>query len=291
MLNQNGGSRTDTVIKLALVFIISLLSFSIGTFVGQQFSDQQHRTAAIENVGNSARATASISPDSLEVKPEDALTDADIASITEEFANAETDDLDEIVEAADVKEDIESVETANANVEEINLDKNTASVSSEEIAKPASMEPNKQEKTVDTTNVVPTSQVPASLPSKTEMPKNDMVAKTAVEFAKGNTPEVKEKPKKIRVPTSLPAKMAKTTVGKYTVQLASYQLEVDAKKHAGKLVNQGYSAFYVDAKIKGKTWYRVNVGLFANRQKAKVFRKQLMKEANLKSALIQKVVR
>ena len=41
-------SGTDTVVKIILVFFISLLSFSIGTFVGKKFSDNQHKMISME---------------------------------------------------------------------------------------------------------------------------------------------------------------------------------------------------------------------------------------------------
>jgi septal ring-binding cell division protein DamX len=41
-------SGTDTVVKIVLVFFISLLSFSIGTFVGKKFSDNQHKMVSME---------------------------------------------------------------------------------------------------------------------------------------------------------------------------------------------------------------------------------------------------
>jgi len=41
-------SGTDTVVKVVLIFFISLLSFSIGTFVGKKFSDNQHKMATLE---------------------------------------------------------------------------------------------------------------------------------------------------------------------------------------------------------------------------------------------------
>ncbi len=41
-------SGADTVVKVVLVFFISLLSFSIGTFVGKKFSDNQHKMANLE---------------------------------------------------------------------------------------------------------------------------------------------------------------------------------------------------------------------------------------------------
>ena len=48
MAVERYGSKTDVVVKLILVFFISLLSFSIGTFVGKKFSDNQHKIAQLE---------------------------------------------------------------------------------------------------------------------------------------------------------------------------------------------------------------------------------------------------
>jgi cell division septation protein DedD len=45
-------SGTDTVVKVVLIFFISLLSFSIGTFVGKKFSDNQHKMAILEPHSN-----------------------------------------------------------------------------------------------------------------------------------------------------------------------------------------------------------------------------------------------
>ena len=44
--------KTDKMLKLALVFFISLLSFSIGTFVGKKYSDNQHKLAELEPTKN-----------------------------------------------------------------------------------------------------------------------------------------------------------------------------------------------------------------------------------------------
>jgi cell division septation protein DedD len=286
MLNQKGASRMDTVVKLALVFIISLLSFSIGTFVGKQFSDQQHKTAMIEKEGQE-RSTASIPTNSLDVAPENALTDADIASITEEFAHAEKDDIDELlaesntnkVDAEVVEEDAET--TAKTETTESSIEDMVAEVEKE--AKPV------EEKKTE----VVKKEMPNALPEKTAKAqvKADTTAKTAEKIAKNETPEVKDRKVASRIPNSLPSTVAASTVGKYTVQVAAYQKEDEAKKHADKLTNQGYSAFYLDANVKGNTWYRVNVGLIASKPKANVFRKQLMKEANLKSALVKRIVK
>lgn len=292
MLNQKGASRTDTIVKLALVFVISLLSFSIGTFVGKQFSDQQHKTAMIERDGGQTRSTASIPSDSLEVQPDKALTDADIASITEEFAHAEKDEIDELLaEKTPGDNDVQIVEETTAETEatdkEQSIEDMVAEVNDEKVVEVKAEAPAKTVQAVK-------AEMPKALPTKkmVDTPsKKDIVAKTAEKVAQNTKPVVKDKKKASRIPTSLPSKIAASTVGKYTIQIAAYQKEKEAKSHAKRLTNQGYSAFYVDAKVKGNTWYRVNVGLFANKTKARVFRKQIMKEASLKSALVKKVIK
>src|SRR5271163_27811 len=82
MLNQIGGSRTDTLIKLVLVFFLSLLSFSVGTFVGKQFSDSQHRVAELE--GDSDRVVASV-PNDLKAKPDQVISEEEISKLSDEF--------------------------------------------------------------------------------------------------------------------------------------------------------------------------------------------------------------
>lgn len=296
MLNQKGASRTDTIVKLALVFIISLLSFSIGTFVGKQFSDQQHKTAMIERDGGQSRSTASIPTNSLEVQPENALTDADIASITEEFAHAEKDEIDELLaDKATTNSNVEVVEEVTeektetpAKNKDQSIEDMVAEVNEEKKAEEPMAVEKKDMPTVAKQETMK-KEMPTALPKKDA--KNDVVSDTATKVAMNKKPVVKDKKEVSRIPTSLPSKIAASTVGKYTIQIAAYQKEAEAKAHSNRLTNQGYSAFYLSAKVKGNTWYRVNVGLFANRSKAKVFRKQLMKEASLKSALIKKVVR
>lgn len=93
VFNQQGGSKTDTIVKLVLVFFISLLSFSVGTFVGKQFSDSQHRLASLENEYNKdfsqGRSTASIPGDSMGVEPNEILSSDDVAKLAEEFVQVE----------------------------------------------------------------------------------------------------------------------------------------------------------------------------------------------------------
>ena len=75
------------------------------------------------------------------------------------------------------------------------------------------------------------------------------------------------------------------------MQVASYSSEKEATGYKNKLVKHGYSAFYVTAKIKGRSWYRVSVGLFDNRKSAGYFRKELLKEKFVKAAIVQKIIK
>ncbi len=104
----------------------------------------------------------------------------------------------------------------------------------------------------------------------------------------GKSPtEVKiEKPKA----ENLPKEIASTTTGKYTVQIASFAKEDEAVKRSEELKAQGYSAFYISAQVGGKTWYRVSVGLFQSPSSAAEFKTELMKKANIQSAIVQKIV-
>lgn len=100
MMNQTGGSRTDTLIKLVLVFFLSLLSFSIGTFVGKQFSDSQHKIAELEGGGAaSERVTASIPETTTE--PNQAISEDEIAKLSEEFVKKEKEELNKNETAPD----------------------------------------------------------------------------------------------------------------------------------------------------------------------------------------------
>lgn len=93
--------KTDNLIKLALVFFVSLLSFSIGTYVGKKYSDNQHKLALLEPKKElPAPKTDEFASDATELSKthgltEDsaigqqkpvALTDSEVAKIAEEFA-------------------------------------------------------------------------------------------------------------------------------------------------------------------------------------------------------------
>ena len=93
-----------------------------------------------------------------------------------------------------------------------------------------------------------------------------------------------------RKPTSALPGQANSSVGKYTVQVASYSTEDEAKSNAAQLKNKGWQAFYIPASVGGKTWYRVSVGLFNSHISAQAFRKDFLKDSGMKTAIVQKII-
>ena len=69
---------------------------------------------------------------------------------------------------------------------------------------------------------------------------------------------------------------------KYTVQLASLEEKSKAGEMIRGLVQRGYPAYFYEAKVKGKTYYRVRCGKFPTRTAAEKYAWKLGKEAGIK---------
>lgn len=276
------GSKTVLLGKLALVFAISLLSFSVGIFAGKKYSDNQHQLAALEPGKANADAHAS-----------DAHGDEHAATGHEGDGHAET-------EAAGDRSIASEASTLN----------NNGTMSDEEIAKLA------EEFVSDDTHTVASKETAdhsapahdahapaaATAPAHTAKAPAPELAKPAATVAHTTPPAAKlrehnpavaavaAKPVvESRIPTSLPKDVGQYQPNRFTVQVASYTDEGEAKKMATDLKGQGYGAFYVPALVKGKTYYRVSVGQFATQQEASLFRAELVEKAKVGSAIVQKI--
>lgn len=268
MAVERYGSKTDVVVKLVLVFFISLLSFSIGTFVGKKFSDNQHKISQLEPHGNTdpsaaeetsqaERGVASISPDVVDVKPGQTLSDDEIAKLAEEFISDE------------------ETNEAPANHNEKAADHNQAQSGHSE----AGRNPASTDKKDETTSHAATAHSPSAAAKK---------------VAEGNAPAIeKTEPTSAtsQIPSALPKEVAASAAGKFTVQVAAYPKEDEAKSMASDLKGKGFSAFYVEANVKGQTWYRVNVGLFTTQKEAQSYKDDLLARAKVGSAIVQKIVK
>ncbi|GIL17678.1 MAG: hypothetical protein BroJett040_14290 [Oligoflexia bacterium] len=274
-------SKTDVIVKLVLVFFISLLSFSIGTFVGKKFSDNQHKLSQFEpteqNKDGESREVASVPADGHEVKPKDALSDDEIAKLAEEFVA--DDEHGKKPAAADGHQTDKNTEHQT----EAKADSHAAP------ATPAATEHKPEPKA----EAKPEHKPEPKKTAKHDEPKSEAKpSPIAAKIAEGKAPvehKVAKTDEKSRIPQSLPREIASSPVGKYTVQIASYPDEHEAQKSASELKGKGFSAFYVTAKIKDKTWYRVSVGLFATQKEADTYKKELMEKAKVASAIVQKI--
>lgn len=270
MASQRGGTRMDTIVKLVLIFFISLLSFAVGTFVGQGVSESEFREAALERGDyNAFRGTASAEADQ---KGEKGLTDEDIASLTEEFVSTEKKKMAK----EDKGHDKPEAKHVKAKVTPDGYKKVTS--------KKSDHHPKEKVAAMKKTMAPTAKQAEAKAVAKHKAP-----SKEATRVAQGKAP-MKDHLSK-RKPTSVLPGLASSTVGKYTIQVASYPSEKEARSHASKLEGQGYEAFYLPAAVKGKTWFRVSVGLYSNHKSAANARKQLIKEGRVAAAIVQKIVK
>ena len=317
MAVERYASKTDVVVKLILVFFISLLSFSIGTFVGKKFSDNQHKLAQMEpghggaaeataetevageaGKGHEERSVASVAHDVTEVKPNQALSDEEIAKLAEEFV---TDDEggkkgeksaeahgDKHAEAAPAHE----APAAHAEA------KHEAAPAHDAHAAPAAYAEAKHEAApAHDAHAAPAAHEPVRAAASVEGKKAEPSA-AAAKVAEGHDPahgtaahgEEKAAKAANTIPTALPKEVAASALGKYTVQVASYPKEEEAQNMANELKAKGFSAFYIAAKVKGNTWYRVSVGMFATSKEAQAYRNDLLARAKVSSAIVQQIV-
>lgn len=266
MSSDKGGSKADTLVKVVLFFFISLLSFSVGTFVGKQVSDSDHRRMALEGEYGQGRNVAS--HDAHDKEDSEKVSEKEVEALTEEFVNKE-----KTREPASHEEGHAEPAKADHTVAAANTDGYKAYPR----GKDAKAEEHKAAEHKE-----------ESHGAAHAAPKADTTSHTAEKVANDKAPSDGKHEEKPADPT-LPS-VASSAVGKYTVQVGSYPEEKEAKTRAAELKGKGWNAFYLPATVKGKTWYRVLVGLFNNQDSAKQFRAQFMKEANTQSAIVQKIV-
>jgi len=283
MSSERGGSKADTLVKVVLVFFISLLSFSVGTFVGKQVSDSDHRRMALEGEYKADRSVASTDAHdgaAVEGEHSDKISEKEVESLTEEFVNKEKAAQDTATadahSAEAAVEKSSSVEADTYKTYARGTDKAESAPETDAHSDTVKGKAPPAEKAED---------AHAHAPAKSQAA---AVEKVAEKVANNQAPT--DGMAEPRNPASTLPSVASSAVGKFTVQVASYADENEAKNHAAGLKGKGWNAFYLPANVSGKTWYRVLVGLFNNDKSAKEFRAQFMKETSSKSAIVQKIV-
>lgn len=241
---MNSKLNVNRLVELSLVFLISILSFTIGTYVGKKYSDNQHRLSQLDpQAAHGQTETAQNTNETVVETPENKiaaagsqLSDEEVAKLAEEFAD-ENADHDET--SSPETKPIEVVEDTTAkDLPVLDPVKNT------------------------------TKKVVNRKKSKAEL------SREVASISKKANAIINESPR----------------IGsQYTIQVGSFPSTEEAEKVSESLKARGYKASQVKAQVNGKSWYRVQVGLFDNLADAQNYKKELMQQNRLSSAIIQKV--
>lgn len=310
-----GGSKSNVVVMLVLVFFVSLLSFSIGIFVGKKFSDNQYKQAKMEPTSHGdapaagdehavagadghgetavdeGRHVASVT----EGENSKALSDEEIAKLAEEFVTDEEPGKNNHNTAANAHEPANAHDAgnahepaaANAHGKPADAKNNSHKNENNSHAKP---EHNTSANTVHEAPLPAANKIANNgrVPSSTNGNSNSHASAHTSADAHG-TPAAAAAPA-AKMPSHLPAETAKSESGKYTVQVASYQDEKEAQNMSAQLKSKGYNSFYVQAHVNNQTWFRVCVGpLFTTLKQADEFKKEIISKKVVSSAIIQKI--
>ena len=285
--NQRGASSWDLVLKILSITLVSLFAFSSGVWFGKKLSDSDHQRLALEGeFDKEVRKTASTDDHDTTLDDREALTDEEVAAAADKALDSHKAKT-EVAERAEVitNQTDKTVATKTAP---------TATVAAQPVAKTQAAEAHAAP---TSTKEAATAHVEKAAPravASTTSAKPDLSAahQAAVRVANNAAPVGKEQaPVQSRVPSSLPKTVGATNDVEFTVQVASYPTAEAAKEHVESMVKKGFPAFPIEAKINGKTWYRVSVGSFKSFNDASKFRAQLLKQADLPSAIVQKIAR
>lgn len=289
------GNKTDVVVKLVLVLFISLLSFAVGTYVGRKTSDTQHKMASLEPGGSSKgqdphREVASEgASEGVEAKVagSESLTDDEIAKLAEEFVTDGNETKPEashdVKGAAGHEVSHETAPAAATHGAKVQAKPETKHEAKQETKKEAKHE-TKGETKVERPHDANHEQLPTAAHGVSHEPKHQAGPVESIHEAAAKTVETE------RVPSSIPKDVAQYSVGKFTVQIGSFASKVEAEKRSTELSDKGYKAFVIPAKINGKSWFRVSVGLFATEKEAKDYKSEFMAKGKVENAIVQKIL-
>ena len=258
MIANQSGFISDTWLKLTLVFFLCLFAFSVGTFIGKEMSDKEQRMASAiaEQQG---RSTASVAPAEA-MQPNQIATNEEIKALSEEFLD------DTPVSGVEGSEPAVAPENkmAASQAEKILEQELTLGAAPSKAARP---------------NMAMDKKVLTPTADQNRIAQGDSPAPTPVENK--------------RRPTSVLPKFAPATIGKYTLQVASFSTQAEATKRATELRSKGFESFIVPAVVQERQWFRVSVGLFESRGAATDYYKNQFDRqlAGVDTALVQKIVK
>lgn len=285
---EQGSSRMDTVLKMLLIAFVSLLAFSSGVYFGKQMSDSDHQLKALESDFNQPATFAAENGDG-----EEAVSEKEVASLSDKYVNAEKEAGERTVASTDEHAAPAKAEAPAAHGEKAVAKHEEKTAKHEEAAEEHEAKAPAHETSA---HEAPKATGHAAAAPTTGKPDLSAAHRAAERVANNAAPvsETKAETKAVpesRVPTSLPKTVGANNVVEFTVQVASYPTAGAAKEHADALVKKGFAAFPVEATINGRTWYRVSVGSFKTMKDATTYRAQLLKQADVQNAIVQKITR
>jgi cell division protein FtsN len=278
-MSKPGGSKADTAVKLVLIFFISLLSFTVGTLVGGQFEKSKSYQMTLETEGGAAEV---------------ASADESVENAASPISDEDIEGLDDFVKSGDNAGNREVASTEEHVDEHIEGGHEAAAAHADTAvhAKPAK----KEDGYTHASQIRPavesaTKSAAATLKGSAQpTPAADATEKAATRLAADKAPTADPK-KAPRAPSGTLPAVATSVVGKYTVQVASYATEAEARSHATRLHDKGFNAFYIPADVSGKTWYRVSIGRFDDQKTAMAHRKEVLDQQAATSAIVQKILK
>ena len=165
------------------------------------------------------------------------------------------------------------------------LENDCQSILEQSVKKSSAQDKKTEEVKTDEDKTAPEAQAP-EVKETTALPSDAETAKTQVE------PETKNKIKIEKSASNLGIKQITNEIkGKYTIQISSFQNELEAQQASYKLYSDGFKlAYYMESQIPNKgIWYRVGIGFFKKRESARIFAEMLKKQGKMESYIIRKI--
>ncbi|MEK6555442.1 MAG: SPOR domain-containing protein [Bdellovibrionota bacterium] len=292
-MSKPGGSKADTAVKLVLIFFISLLSFTVGTLVGGQFEKSKSYQMTLETEGGAE--AAEVAANEHAENAASPISEEDIEGLEDFVKNGEKEGGARDVASAE-GEHAEEAPAHGAKAEHGAAAEHGAKAEKgHEAAAPAHAK--KEDGYTHASQIRPAVESATKSAAATLKGSTAPTAKTAeapakaaerLAMDKAPTADVKKAP---RQPSGALPAVATSVVGKYTVQVASYATEGEARSHATRLHDKGFNAFYIPADVSGKTWYRVSIGRFDDQKTAMAHRKEVLDAQAATSAIVQKILK
>lgn len=297
-MSKSGGSKADTAVKLVLIFFISLLSFTVGTLVGGQFEKSKSHQMTLETEGGAGHAAEAEEAGDVAAAP---ISDEDVEGLEDFVTNGsgggrKIASADE--HAAPAAHGAAAAHGESAHEEEAA----PAAKPSEGYTHASQIRPAAEGRETASAHAAPAAPVTGHEAAAKMAPQvakatraaaaanhetNAAVDSAAQRLAHDQAPAADMK--KPRAPSAALPMVANSVIAKYTVQVASYGSETEAKTYATKLQEKGYDSFYLPAQVNGKTWYRVSIGRFEDQASAAAQRKKIVE--TVPSAIVQKILK